>query len=228
MNCCRLKSEVGAQEGPAKLEPQPLVPVAGPRRPPLAGVRAGAAQQMGAMAGAAAAMPRSKIVWLMAVLFSSRPGAVVAVEEQATGVLHPSVARVVLAGAPAAWSGRAWEAADTEAKKGQPRAPLLAPREVRLVGAPARRTLEGPGAPQSPMAAGEAVAVEDASAAGAAAALSISVEAGEAVDPVSSPARARTNSRAQVRPRPIQAMEITVPLPDREVLPKPMAIPVAL
>ncbi len=90
-----------------------------------------------------------------------------AVEEQATGV-HPLVPRVVLAGAPAAWPGRAWEPTEKEAKKGQPRV-LLAPREVRLVGAMARRTREGPGAPQSPMAAGEAVAVEDASAAGEAA-----------------------------------------------------------
>ena len=88
-----------------------------------------------------------------------------AVEEQATGV-HPLVPRVVLAGAPAAWPGRACKPLDSEAEKGQPR---VAPREVRLVGAMARRTREGPGAPQSPMAAGEAVAVEDASAAGEAA-----------------------------------------------------------
>ena len=69
---------------------------------------------------------------------SFKPGAVGVVEELATGA-HPPVVREVLVGAPAGCLGCAWEAADSEAEKGQPRSA----REVQRVGAVAQGIREG-------------------------------------------------------------------------------------
>ncbi len=77
MKRCRLKLEVAGSE-----VQEPVMAAADLLLQRLAGVQAPVkAGEMGVLAGAAAGTPRSKIVWLTAVLFSSRPGAVVAVEE---------------------------------------------------------------------------------------------------------------------------------------------------